>query len=211
MRKVLVILLVLTLSLSFVSCNKEKKNENDAAPVQQTEQSGGNAPVQQSQEEPEKTPDAVPVETPAPAQNVEALELARQGKVTGLNVGIGNKLQDAVSELGEPITLDYYEGTSFVSYEVVDLMLDRIIEDTKSEAYISGIIVAEGYSLYGVKVGMSPEAIKLYLGEPATEGQEADGEGELWKMDYDCGDYTLSFFATGEDSATLSAYLSKKE
>lgn len=191
MKKVVVILLVLALSLSFASCKAEKTIENKTIPAAKTTDSTESAP--------------------AAVQENYALKAAREGKVTGLNIGIGSTLQDAVAQLGEPTALDYFEGTSYVSYELVDLILDRIIEDTKAETNITGIILAEGYELYGVKVGMTPSGIKEVLGAPSKEEVETDPEGDMWRLDYDCGGYLLSFFANDKDSPTLSAYLSKKQ
>ncbi|MGB7604654.1 MAG: hypothetical protein WBL93_04170 [Lutisporaceae bacterium] len=192
MKKVIVILLVLALCLSFVSCKAEKVIEDK------------NVPASNTTETVENTPAPIP-------QNDDALKLAREGKITGLSIQIGSKLQDAVAQLGEPIGFDNFEGVSYVSYEVIDLMLDKIIEDTKSEANISGIIMSEGYELYGVKVGMSPAQIKVMLGTPTQELLETDAEGDMWKMDYDCGEYLLSFYSADKDTATVSAYLSKKQ
>lgn len=193
MKKVIVILLVLALSFSFVSCKAEKASEKNTEPVSNT------------------TEKVEPAPAPAPAQENDALKTAREGKVTGLNIGIGSTLQEAIAQMGEPSALDYFEGTSYVSYELVDLILDRIIDDTKTEASITGIILSEGYELYGVKVGMTPEEIKGILGAPTKEELENDPEGSTWRLDYDCGTYLLSFFSADQNSSTLSAYLSIKQ
>lgn len=192
MKKAIVILLVLVLCLSFAACKGEKVAEDKTEPALKITETEENIP--------EST-----------TQKSDALKLAYEGKITDLSINIGSKLQDVIAQYGEPIGLDNFEGTSYISYEVVDIILDRIIEDTKSEANVSGIIVSEGYSLYGVKVGMSPETIKLYLGAPSKEVFETDTEGEMWKMEYDCGEYLLSFYSANKDSATVSAYLSKKQ
>lgn len=192
MKRIIVILLVLALCLSFVSCKAERVTEDKALPASNSNETVENTP------------------TPIPTNN-DALKLAREGKITGLSINIGSTLQDAIAQLGEPIGFDSFEGTSYVSYEIMDLMLDRIIEDTKSEANISGIIMSEGYELYGVKVGMGTAQIKATLGTPTQELLETSSDGDMWRMDYDCGEYLLSFYSADKDAATVSAYLSKKQ
>lgn len=192
MKKAVIILLILVLCLNFAACKAEKASEDKTEPVSKITETKDNT------------------SKPTLPQN-NALQLAYEGKVTGLSIGIGSKLQDAIAQFGEPVALDNFEGTSYISYEVLDIILDRIVEDTKSEAYISGVIVSEGYELYGVKVGMSPAQIKAELGTPTQELLETDDEGEIWKMEYDCGEYLLSFYSDNKEAATVSAYLSKKQ
>jgi hypothetical protein len=196
LKKIIVILLVLVLSFSFVSCKADKTSGNNAAPAVK--------PAENT-----VTPQPATPQAAAPVN--EALQPAREGKVTGLSIGIGSTLQEAIAQMGEPTALDNFEGTSYVSYELVDLILDKIIDDTKAEASVTGIILSEGYELYGVKVGMTPAQIKEILGTPTNEEMENDSESTTWRMDYDCGDYKLSFYANDKDSATVSAYLSKKQ
>lgn len=199
MKKVIVILLVLVLSLSFTSCKADKINTANAAELPKSGQS----------EEASSAP--APVTIPQTPVNDKALELAHQGKVTGLNIAIGATLQETIAQMGEPTALDNYEGASYVSYELVDFILDRVIDDTKAEANVTGVILSGGYELYGVKVGMTPEEIEAVLGTPSSADIDTTSETETFRIDYDCGDYQLSFFANDKGSATVSAYLSKKQ
>lgn len=158
--------------------------------------------------------------TPTPTQAVEQnkpeerleepkLELAYEGKIDNLQFGIGDRLEKVITELGEPVELAYFEGASYISYQDLSFMLDKVIEKTSDEAVISGIIISEGYELYGVKVGMTPNEIKSILGAANQEYKDGEGDEEMWKLEYQCGDYSLTFFFNDSNSPSTSAYLNK--
>jgi hypothetical protein len=159
-------------------------------------------------------------ETPKPVQTEEQnkpvkeskegrMDLAFEGKINNLQVGVGDRLAKVISELGEPMDLAYFEGSSYVSYENVSFMLDKVIEKTSDEATVFGIVVSEGYEIYGTKVGMTPDEIKSILGAADQEYKDGEGDEVMWKMEYSCGDYNLTFFFDDNKSPSTSAYLSK--
>jgi hypothetical protein len=159
-------------------------------------------------------------ETPKPVQTEEQnkpvkeskegrMDLAFEGKINNLQVGVGDRLAKVISELGEPMDLAYFEGSSYVSYENISFMLDKVIEKTSDEATVFGIVVSEGYEIYGTKVGMTPDEIKSILGAADQEYKDGEGDEEMWKMEYSCGDYSLTFFFDDNKSPSTSAYLNK--
>lgn len=137
------------------------------------------------------------------------MELAYEGKIDNLQVGVGDRLAKVIEELGEPLELAYFEGSSYISYENLSFMLDKVIEKTSDEATIFGIVISEGYEIYGVKVGMTPNEIKSILGAADQEYKDGEGDEEMWKLEYTSGDYSLTFFFNDKSSSSTSAYLSK--
>lgn len=164
----------------------------------------------------ENPPQPKPVQTEAPApiktaeKNVDGpLKLAYEGKVTNVQIGLGASLQEVISVMGEPIELGHFEGSSFVNYENITFMLSEVVEDTTGKAEIIGIIASEGYELYGIKVGMSMAEIKQVLGAAQQEYKDNEDEGGMWILEYQCGDYKLTFYFIDQVSPSTSAYLSK--
>jgi hypothetical protein len=191
MKRVMIITLILSISITASSCSAKAAANLEGAK-----------------------------ETPKPVQAVEqikpeeslkkvGIELAYEGKIDSLEFGIGDKLEKAIAEMGEPVELAYFEGSSYISYENLSFMLDKVIEKTSDEAAISGIIISEGYDLYGVKVGMTPNEIKSILGAANQEFKDGEGDEEMWKLEYQYGDYSLTFFFNDSSAPSTSAYLSK--
>lgn len=137
------------------------------------------------------------------------LEPVYEGKIDNLEFSIGDSLEKVIAELGEPLELAYFEGSSYIRYENLSFMLDKVIEKTSDEAAVSGIIISEGSELYGVKVGMTPNEIKNILGAASQEYKDGEGDEEMWKLEYQCGDYSLTFFFNDSSSPSTSAYLNK--
>jgi len=191
MKKILIITLVLALTITASSC--KAKAVSGVEPVPET--------PKPPQTETQKLPEEKLVDGPK--------SLAYEGKIDDLQIGVDDRLKDVVAALGEPVELAHFEGSSYISYQNVSFMLDKIVEGTSDEARVSGIIVSEGYELYGIKVGMTPEEIKNILGAAEQEYKDGEGEEEMWKLEYNCGDYKLTFFFDDNNSPSTSAYLSK--
>lgn len=191
MKKLIAITMILTITITAAAC-ESKATSSDKTEVPKPAQI-----ETQTQNKPDEK------------QIVGPMKLAYEGKIDNLQIGVGDKLQNVISVLGEPSELNHFEGSSYISYQDVSFMLDRIVETTKDEATILGIVVSEGYELYEVKVGMKSDEIKNVLGAAAQEYQEGEEEGDAWKLEYNCGDYLLTFFFNDKDSPSTSAYLSK--
>lgn len=162
-----------------------------------------------------KEPEKVQSQTPAPQSPdssipQEPLQAIAEGKIEGLNVGIGSSLQAVVEELGEPASLEYFEGTSFASYDKINFILDKMIQDTSAAAKVTGISVSEGYQLFGVTVGMKAEEIKSILGAADQEYKDNADEGDMWKLGYISGDYVLTFYFDDRNSPSTAAYITYK-
>ena len=189
MRKIMIITLIL-ISITASSCKAKAVVAGDIVPEipkpVQTEVQ--NKPVEKVIEGPMKA--------------------AFEGRVDNLGVRVGDKLEIAISELGEPVELAHFEGSSYISYPKYSFMLDKVIEKISDEAIISGIVVSEGHEVYGVKIGMTPSEIKSILGAADQEYKDGEGEEKMWKMEYLCGDYSLTFFFNDNNAPSTSAYLS---
>ena len=191
MKKFIIITLVLAITIAGSSCKAKAvsgvNNSTDAPKSVQTETQ--NKPV-------EKT--------------LEGLRsLAYEGKIDNLQIGVGDRLKEVIAALGEPNELANFEGSSYISYQDISFMLDKIVESTGDEAHVLGIIVSEGYELYGVKIGMTAAEIKNILGAAEQEYKDGEGDEEMWKLEYNNGDYKLTFFFNDKKSPGTSAYLSK--
>ena len=193
MKKILIAALVLGVTMSASACSeKPASGLSDKVPETkpaQTENAGAAKPEEQSGQGP--------------------MQLAFEGRVEGIEAGVGSRLQQVIAELGEPIELGHFEGSSFVSYENMTFMLGEIVESTNEDAEVTGIIASEGYKLYGVQVGMTMDEIKNILGAAQQEYKEGEDEGDVWKLEYLCGDYLLTFYFTDKASPSTSAYLSR--
>lgn len=190
-KRPMAILIAATLMFA-VSCSK--------APVANIPQNADPAP---------KPAVTQPDNSSKPEEPEGPLLAASQGKITGLQIGVDSSLKEALGELGEPVELDHFEGTSYLSYENMNIMLDRIIDNTQEEALVSGISVFNDYELYGVKIGMKADEIKSILGVPNQEYADNVEDGGMWKMEYLCGDFQLTFYAENKNSPTTAAYLSR--
>lgn len=192
MRRIIIISLVLVIAITATSCKAKTvigvDNKPETPKPVQTEQ---NKPVEKTNEDP--------------------MKLAFEGKIDKLQVGVGDRLANAVLELGEPLELAYFEGSSYISYQNLSFMVDKVIEKISDEATISGIVVSGGYEIYGVKIGMTPDAIKSILGAADQEYKDGEGDEQMWKLEYKCGAYNLTFFFNDSSSPSTSAYLSKQK
>lgn len=184
MRKFMIIVLVF-ITVTAASCNEKTVVEVDNTP---------------------ETPKQVQAEEKL---NEGKMELAYEGKIDKLQAGVGDRLAKVIEELGEPLELANFEGSSYISYQNFTFILDKVIEKTSDEAEIFGIVISEGYEIYGVKVGMTPDEIKNILGAANQEYKDGEGDEEMWKLEYPCGNYSLTFFFNDNSSPSTSAYLSK--
>ena len=195
MRRFIIITLVLIVAITTSSCNVKSVFGVDV-------KVGTPKPVQT---EVQNKPEDKQVEKLIEGK----MDLAYEGKIDNLQSGVGDSLEKVIAELGEPLELAYFEGSSYISYENISFMLNKTIDKISDEAAISGIIISEGYELYGVKVGMTPSEIKSILGAANQEYKDGEDGEEMWKIEYKCGDYSLIFFFNDSTSPSTSAYLSK--
>jgi hypothetical protein len=189
MKKVITIIVVLTTIIS-TSCSAKVTN-GETEPIKPA----------QTENKPQSKPEEKLINSP--------LRLAYEGRIDNLQVAVGNKLGDVIAQLGEPDELAHFEGSTYISYQNTSFMLDRIIDNTSDRADVLGIIVSEDYELYGVRVGMTIDEIKKILGAAEQEYKDGEADEEMWKLEYHCGDYKLTFFFDDKSSPSTSAYLSK--
>ncbi|TKI57696.1 DUF4309 domain-containing protein [Brevibacillus antibioticus] len=146
-------------------------------------------------------------ETQSPEKKTaeEFMELAAQGKLKGIEAGIGATKKEIIKMYGNPKSIGnserglnlFYEGFSFEFQEYLD-SLDQL----KDEDKVLGIIADA--KILGINA--TPAQLKVNYGSPSTEAYD-DAHGTGWQMDYLAGERYLSFFAETNESAINTVYL----
>jgi len=146
------------------------------------------------------------------------LELARQGRVDGIEFGIGDKTKDIVEKWGKPDRKEWFLGGLYYRYDdknVVFFTNEGSVGQDGNEI-VNGDVVdigifGEDREVYNVRLGMTIEEITAILGEPTyTMTPEYNEDSELfygWTYKYDVGEYIVYFQADTEDSPVDILYL----
>lgn len=159
---------------------------------------GENAPNQENREQKEEQkPDTekenrVPVPGPeneaGPEEKAETeakkddlLADAYEGRMTGLDIALGDTGKQALEALGEPYGWDYFAGGTFLDYDEVVLFCTINWEEEENP---HGEVVRIAYrgrrEVYGINLGMNQEDVRTLLGEPETVYQDPGGEDEFY-------------------------------
>lgn len=240
MGKYVVAALLAIAILLFASCSTDvidiiETGQPDTSPLSPTpgENDSTPVPVETSKETDPPDETAVPTDGPGatdepevteepdertPHENNPLLELARQGKVDGIEFGIGAKTKDIVDKWGRPDDSAYFLGGLYYSYDDKDIVFftneGSIGED--GNEIVNGDVVIIGItgkdrSAYNVRLGMTIIEIITVLGEPTyTDTPEDNIDSELfsgWTFIYDVGVYSVCFAADTKDSPVTSLYL----
>lgn len=131
----------------------------------------------------------------------ELLKQAYEGKMDGVEFGIGDNGNDIVEKWGEPVREGYFLGGLYMSYEDIVFLTDGCMDENKMYEYgnIVAICNVGDNKVFEVKNGMTLEEIKEVLGEPdyIYEYKSGDEEDELygdsWLAIYNTGDYNVIF------------------
>jgi len=144
-------------------------------------------------------------------------ELARQGKVDGIEFKINTSTDEVIEKWGLPDVYDYFMGGLFLSYEdknvlfFTDAGLDNDGEIIHGN--IKGIgVFEENKEVFNVKIGMTFDEIIEVLGEPtymSTLEQNEDSEllAGNWTIMYDVGEYDVEFVSKTENGPIDTVYL----
>lgn len=198
-RVLLCYLIPVFLIILITGCSSGKTTPQNTKPASETNKNI-TPPVKQS-------------ETPAPTEKVPAdsqskvkspngknlLKPASEGKMDGVEFKIGSSYKEITDMLGNPKNKSTFNGGEVLTYGDASYI---ITPDTK---VVVGIMVKNGKTLYGVKVGMKTSDIKKVLGNPDFEGED-EMEG-MWNLSYKAGDNTVLFTAVEKDGPTNIAIL----
>jgi len=143
------------------------------------------------------------------------LELAKQGRINGLDLGIGDSKAKMLELMGP------YDGTSGIqvldsfSYNDENLLFLTTSETTDEDSIIRMIIVTgPGLEPYNVKVGMTFDEIIAVLGEPSymkTGMNNSLSEFAAdWTIVYLVGEYMVTFEAKSRYGPTDHMWLHHK-
>ncbi len=155
---------------------------------------------------------------PVTHENNPLLELARQGKVDGIEFGIGDKAKDIVARWGEPDRKEYFLGGKYYKYDdknIVFFTNEGSVGEDGNEIDNGDVVIigisGENRDVYNVCLGMTIDEIIAVLGEPTvTCAPEENEDSELlsgWTFEYDVGKYTVCFEADTENSPVNTLYL----
>lgn len=137
-------------------------------------------------------------EVPKPQNSI--LDIVGEGRLPGIEFGIGASCKEIVNKMGKPKDQDFFEGGLYLDYDKVIFLTDS---DESYNGKVTSISLNEG-QIFGVNVGMKPSEIKKVLGKPSYEGKNEE-EGAIYQLRYNVKGYTLLFASEKEDSPTLSA------
>ena len=185
MRKIF-ITAVIVLTMAFTGCGS---NES------QTKRAPDKQPV----------PEQKKIETQAPKAPSADLSLVGEGRLPGIDFGIGASAKEVTAKLGKPNEEDFYEGGYYLDYGKVVILTDG---DETYNGKITSISVAEG-EIFGVKIGMKPSEVSAELGQPSYEGTNKE-EGFVYQLRYDVKGYSLTFTSEKPGSPVLSASLAPR-
>lgn len=130
----------------------------------------------------------------------EYLKLAYEGKMDGIEFGIGDNTEEVVKKWGEPLEIDYFAGGLYLKYDNIVFFTNGYTDEGKiHHGEIQNMILFNNKDTYGIKSGMDIYAIEKILGQPnfreiydAYFGPDPDGKyGEDNKAYYLAGNYML--------------------
>ncbi|WIV12753.1 DUF4309 domain-containing protein [Proteiniborus sp. MB09-C3] len=140
-------------------------------------------------------------------ENNPLLELALQGKVDGIDFGIGASTDKIIEEWGLPDEYDYFLGGLYFRYDDKNILFLTDAEKDDEEIIHGEVkcigIFEENKEVFNVKIGMTFDEIISILGEPTYVNTfEQNEESELlagsWTIVYDTGEYEIVFASNAE-------------
>lgn len=146
----------------------------------------------------------------------EYLSLAYEGKMDGIEFGVGDKGKDVIEQWGDPLDIDYFLGGLYMMYEDVTFFTNGYRKGDDTYDYGEVVIIYYGgeNTTYNVKVGMVFEEIEEKLGEPShismfDENEYSELHGENWVAVYKTGEYFVSFQFPNENMPIEAIFIQK--
>ncbi|SCG82765.1 hypothetical protein DW1_1192 [Proteiniborus sp. DW1] len=227
-KKVIVISLILSI-LALTACNNNVSKNTDSLDTAKSE-------VIQHEDNIEPSNKDIPETDPAEGENINneddneavddielnthednpLLELARQGKVDGIEFNINTSTDEVIEKWGLPDVYDYFMGGLYFSYDDRNIIFftDAVLSnDEIMPGNIKCIgVLEENKELYNVRVGMTFEEIIAILGEPtylntAEQNEESELLSGNWTIVYDVGEYDIEFVSSTENGPVDIVYL----
>ena len=146
-------------------------------------------------------------------------ESAFQGKIEGLEFGIGDSTEEIITLWGMPDKYDYYLGGLYLKYT------DRNVIYFTSAVFKEGqidhgnvvtiAVFGQEKSYFGVKIGNKFKDMEEVLGKPSSivsdqEHEDSELFRDSWVAYYDAGDYEIAFRSSHEDGPIQDVYLLKR-
>ena len=143
----------------------------------------------------------------------QLLKSAYEGKIDGVEFGIGDIGTDIIKKLGEPDQEDYILGGLYLQYGEITFLTNGFDESGE----VVSILFSDGTTeVFGINLGMTVKEIEEVLGMPdRTLSLKDNEENELYEGNcatvYDLGKYKLAFIHEGQDTPTKWFELSLKK
>ena len=146
-------------------------------------------------------------------------ESAFQGKIEGLEFGIGDLTEQIIALWGMPDKYDYYLDGLYLKYtdrNVIYFTSAVFKEDQIEHGKVVNIAVfGQENSYFGVKIGTKFKDMEEILGKPSAFFSDQDHEDnelfkDSWVAYYDAGDYEIAFRSSHEDGPIQDVYLLKR-
>ncbi len=143
------------------------------------------------------------------------LELARQGKVDGIEFRVNSSTDEIIEAWGLPDEYDYFMGGLYFRYDDRDVLFFTDAEINGDEIVPGNIkcigIFEENKELFNVKIGMTFKEIVAVLGEPTyiytlEQNEESELLAGSWTIIYDVGDYEIEFVSKTENGPVDTVY-----
>lgn len=241
-KKILILLIIFTMFI-ITACSKEvvDKSKDDALapseqevvvapdesndPLNERSYEKNDGEVNTDTDDEENVPlDVIEQEDGQPTithENNPNFAAALEGKVDGIEFGIGASTKTILESWGLPDLYDYYTGALFFRYDdrgVIFFTGASLAQDGETMVHdeVKEIVVfSEEQSVYNVNVGMTLAEIIKVLGDPSYRYSPEDAYlDELlmdnWIIMYDVGNFIVIFASSEEDGPTHALYLRSK-
>lgn len=203
MKKASIILLAIILIIGIVGCNIDNSARKKMTSIDEGSETETN--ISESQKNKLDTNQINPL-----------LNLAYEGKVDGIEFGLGTNSSEIVEKWGMPDEYDYFAGGVYLAYvgkDVVFFTDGYMIANEINHGNVKWIWIGkDNREIYNIKIGMTFNEIIEVLGEPdfirnPQENENSEFYYEKWTIIYNVGEYSLVFLTNEEEGPVVSVYL----
>lgn len=213
MKKIFIALIMISVLASFSACkNAKTSNEIQGNDTNIEEANKNNQNIDKDPLKDTDKDDSNDVSNQNDTKK-QLLKSAYEGKIDGVEFGIGDIGTDIIKKLGEPDQEDYILGGLYLQYGEITFLTNGFDE---SGEVVSMLFSDETTEVFGIKLGMTVKEIEEVLGVPdRTLSSKDNEESELyqgnWATVYDLEQYNLVFIHESQDSPTKWFELSFKK
>ncbi len=209
MKKIVVLLMVVGVLVSFSACKGKEVSNNGAgdkgtnieAP-KENEQEENNETDNKAEDKEDNTDGSDNSEVVTEGQPKEKLlKSAYEGKIDGIEFGIGDKGTDIIGKMGEPDESDYFLGGFYLSYDDIMFLTNGYDETGK---VVSILFFDKNAEVFGIKLGLTTKEIEKVLGTAdevisAKDNEQSELYMDNWTTRYKLGSYELTFVHEDKD------------